>query len=693
MPTFTRFVERPLLALLPEQERPALARFAVAVLSVAAATLARWPLQEQLGPSVPFLLYFPAVIVAGWFGGLGPALLATGLSGVAAQFFLMEPFLSFRLVSRAEWLRLSLFAGIGIFISLLIEELHRSRRRVQAAALERLLHQQELQRASVESEERFRIMADSAPVFVWMSGADRLCDWFNRPWLEYRGRTLEQEIGHGWEEGIHPDDLGGCWDAFYDVYEARREFSVEYRLRRHDGEYRWMLTRGVPRTGSDGEHAGYIGSVIDIHDRRRAEQERLQLLDEMRQAWKEAEAASRSKDEFLATVSHELRTPLNAILGWAQILELTPDDKEKRARGLQAIHRNAKAQAQLIDDLLDLSRIVSGKMRLDVRTVDLVPVLEAAIDAVRPAAEARQIRLQRVLDPLAGPVTGDADRLRQVVWNLLSNAVKFTPRGGRVELRLERVSSHVEIVVADSGVGISPEFQPHVFDRFRQFDASAARSHGGLGLGLAIVRHLVELHGGTVAVRSPGPDQGSTFVVTLPLSIARLDAPDRRVHPHAAEETAAACREDPALNLRGIRVLIVDDEPDARETLLEILEHCDAEVLAVGSADEALRELERFKPHVLLSDIGMPGEDGYALIRRVRELPPERGGRVPAAALTAFARGEDRRRALLAGFQMHVPKPVEVNELATVVATLARGSAPGVDTSTVSAERPPSPPG
>jgi PAS domain S-box-containing protein len=687
MPTFTRLVERPLLALLPEQERPALLRFIVAVLSVLVATLARLPLHEQLGPSVPFLLYFPAVIVAGWFGGLGPALFATALSAFTAQFFLMEPTFSFSLSSRAEWLRLGLFAGIGIFMSLLIEELHRSRRRVQAAALERFHHQQELRRASVQSEERFRIMADSAPVIVWMSGPDRLCDWFNRPWLEFRGRTLEQEIGHGWEEGIHPDDLDGCWDAFYDVYEARREFSVEYRLLRHDGEYRWMLTRGVPRFGPDGELLGYIGSVIDIHDRRRAEQERLQLLDEMRRAWKEAEAASRSKDEFLATVSHELRTPLNAILGWAQILELTPDDGEKRARGLQAIHRNAKAQAQLIDDLLDLSRIVSGKMRLDVRTVDLVPVLEAAVEAVRPAAEARQIRLQRVLDPLAGPITGDADRLRQVVWNLLSNAVKFTPKGGRVELRLERANSHVEIVVADSGIGISPEFLPQVFDRFRQFDASASRSHGGLGLGLAIVRHLVELHGGTVEVHSPGLEQGSTFVVALPVAIARLDAPERRVHP-AAEETVAACREDPALNLRGIRVLIVDDEPDARETLQEILEHCDAEVLAVGSAGEALRELERFKPHVLLSDIGMPGEDGYALIRRVRELPPERGGRIPAAALTAFARSEDRRKALLAGYQMHVPKPVEINELATVVATLARGTE-----ASVSANRPPSPPG
>ena len=549
------------MALLPERDRPAFVRYGCAVLTVVVATLARWPLQKELGVNVPFLLYFPAIIVAGWLGGLGPALFSTALSAFAAGFFFMEPTYSFRLATRGELLRLSLFLGVGVFISLMIEELHRSRWRVQATALEQVRHQEELLRMRQESEERFRI------------------------------------------------------------------------------------------------------------------------------AWREAEAASRSKDEFLATLSHELRTPLNAILGWTQILELTPDDGEKRSRGLQAIHRNARAQAQLIDDLLDLSRIVSGKMRLDVRSVDLLSVIDGAVEAVRPAAEARSLRLHRVLDPRAGPIAGDADRLRQVAWNLLSNAVKFTPKGGRVEVRLERVNSHVEIIVADSGIGISAEFLPHVFDRFRQFDSSASRTHGGLGLGLAIVRHLVELHGGTVEARSPGLGQGSTFVVALPLSIARLDAPELRVHPRAGEE-AAACRDDPTLNLRGIRVLVVDDEPDARETLTEILEHCEAEVLAVSSAGEALRELEKFKPHVLLSDIGMPGEDGYALIRRVRELPPERGGRVPAAALTAFARGEDRRRALLAGFQMHVPKPVEVNELATVVATLARGT----DGSGLSAARPPSPP-
>ena len=548
MPAFTRYIERPLLALLPERERPAPVGFGFALLAVAVATLVRWPLRELLGTNVPFLLYFPAVIASGWFGGLGPALFATGLSALGAQYFLMEPVFTFRLATRGELFRLALFTGIGVFISLLVEELHRSRRRVEAAAQERLRH-----------------------------------------------------------------------------------------------------------------------------------------MEEIRAAWQEAEAANRTKDEFLATVSHELRTPLNAIVGWAQILQISPDDKEKLERGLQVIHRNAKAQAQLIDDLLDLSRIISGKMRLDVRPVDLVPVLEGAIEAIRPAAEARQIRLHRLLDPQAGPIAGDPDRLRQVVWNLLTNAVKFTPKGGRIEVRLERVNSHVEILVADTGIGIDPELAPRVFDRFRQLDSSSSRTHGGLGLGLAIVRHLVELHGGTVEVRSAGAGKGSTFIVGLPVSVAQVELPERRLHPVAGEE-APACHEDPELNLHGIRVLAVDDDPDARETLTRILEHCEAEVLAVGSAGEAVLALESFRPHVLLSDIGMPGEDGYALIKTVRELPPERGGAVPAAALTAFARGEDRRRALLAGFQMHVAKPVEVNELAAVVAALARGTG-------VSGASRPSPPG
>jgi PAS domain S-box-containing protein len=840
-------------------ERPAALRYGTAILLVMLAVLVRWPFQPLLGSTTPFLFFFPAIMTAAWLGGLGPGLLATGLSALAANFFFMDPPLTLALTNVSMGVQTVLFLGIGGFMSLLIEKLHQARRRVEDAALEILRRAEEVRRVegvARESEERFRIMADKAPVLIWMAGPNKLRDWFNKPWLEFRGRTMEQELGDGWTEGVHPEDLQSSFDV-------RREFSMEYRLRRHDGEYRWILAKGIPRFGPGGpdgpgsvekDFEGFIGTCLDITDRRNAEEELLlvlsrherdrqelevmnrigqTLLAEMdlerlvqaitdeatavtraqfgsffynvvrpgqesytlytlsgvpreafagfpmprntkvfgptfngegivrsdditrdprygrnppyngmpeghlpvrsylaapvvsrsgevlgglffghhevgvfteqdervlggiatqaavaidkvnlyrqtSEAREEAEAANRSKDEFLATVSHELRTPLNAILGWAQLLRGDGMDPEKSRRGLETIVRNAKLQTQLIDDLLDVSRIISGQMRLDVRPLEMVPVIDAALEAVRPAAEAKQIQLRRVLDPLAGPVAGDPARLQQVVWNLLSNAVKFTPKGGKVEVRLERVNSHVEVIVADNGLGIDPGFLPEVFDRFRQRDASTTRRHSGLGLGLAIVRHLVELHGGTVRVKSPGEGQGSTFTVLLPVSVAHLTPQDgTRVHPTAEMEMkdASACREDPTLNLKGIRVLVVDDEPDARDTLQQILEHCDAEVRTAGSAAEALAALETWRPHVLLSDIGMPGEDGYSLMRRVRELSPERGGRTPAAALTAFARGEDRRRALHAGFQMHVAKPVEVQELAAVVANLARGTA------------------
>ncbi|HEX4961046.1 MAG TPA: ATP-binding protein [Thermoanaerobaculia bacterium] len=659
----------------PELHRSAFLRYGLAVAAVAAALLVRWPLLPLFGGSVPFMFFFPAIVFAGWIGGLGPGLLATGLSALGAAYFLFSPPL-LAVVSQpsARVFQLLIFVAIGLLISLLNEGLHAARRRAADVAeenrrqAEALLHAKEEVR---ESESRFRIVADVAPALIWMAGPDKLCDWFNRPWLTFTGRTLEQEAGFGWLEGVHRDDRDACLETYVAAFDDCQPFTMEYRLRRHDGEYRWMLDNGAPRFGPDAELTGYIGSSFDITDRRREEQERTNLLEATELARREAEAASRSKDEFLATVSHELRTPLNAILGWAQLLLTNSLEAEKMRRGLETIARNAKLQAQLIDDLLDVSRIISGKMRLDVRALDLMPVIDAALEAIRPAAEAKQIRLRRVLDPLAGPVAGDPARLQQVVWNLLSNAVKFTPKNGMVEVRLERVNSHLEIIVADNGPGISPEFLPHVFDRFRQHDASTTRRQGGLGLGLAIVRHLVELHGGTVRAKSPGEGQGSTFVVLLPVSIAHLTPDDgMRVHPQAEIEP---CQDDEFLNLKGIRVLVVDDEPDARETLQQILEHCGAEALTVGSAAEALRALETWRPDVLVSDIGMPGEDGYGLIRRVRALPPERGGRTPAAALTAFARGEDRRRALHAGFQMHVAKPVEVNELAAVVASLAKG--------------------
>jgi PAS domain S-box-containing protein len=442
---------------------------------------------------------------------------------------------------------------------------------------------------------------------------------------------------------------------------------------RKDGKQIDVSVSISPVSDATGTIIGASAIARDITERKRLEEDRSKLLDWEQRARVQAEAANRAKDEFLATVSHELRTPLNAMLGWARMLRADKLDAATSARALEAIERNAKSQAQLIEDLLDVSRIISGKLRLDVRSVELPLVIEAAIDAVRPAAEAKQIRLQTVLDPRAAPVAGDSDRLQQVVWNLLSNAVKFTPKGGRVQVRLERINSHVEVTVSDTGKGISADFLPYLFDRFRQEDGTPSRKYGGLGLGLAIVRHLSELHGGTVSAESAGEGQGAAFRVSLPLMIVSqpggvLASGLTRVHPTAGQPLPFDC--PPVLG--NVRVLVVDDEPDACEILSVILEQCGAEVKAVNSAPEALEALQDWRPRVLLADIGMPGEDGYALLRRVRALPPEQGGTTPAAALTAFARTEDRVRALSAGFQIHVPKPVEPAELVAVVQNLAR---------------------
>jgi CheY-like chemotaxis protein/two-component sensor histidine kinase len=371
------------------------------------------------------------------------------------------------------------------------------------------------------------------------------------------------------------------------------------------------------------------------------------------------------KDEFLTTLSHELRTPLNAILGWSQFLaEDASHSPERLQKGLETIERNARAQVNLIEDLLDVSRINEGKLRLDVKPVAFAEIVEAALASMRPAAEARHITVQTVLDPNHDQISGDPARLQQVVWNFLSNAVKFTPKGGKIQVGLERVESHVALSVSDNGVGITPEFLPHVFDRFRQGDQSTTRSFGGLGLGLSIVKHLVELHGGSVRVMSEGTDRGTTFVVDLPLRMQPRDA---------AATVARGATESPvaALALDGVTVLYVDDEPDARDLAHRVLGLHGARVVTADSAHAGRLSMAEHRPHVIVADIGMPEEDGYSLIRAIRALPAELGGATPAAALTALARPEDRRRALLAGFQTHVAKPVDVAELVAVVASLA----------------------
>ncbi len=385
----------------------------------------------------------------------------------------------------------------------------------------------------------------------------------------------------------------------------------------------------------------------------------------------EAEAANRTKDELLAILSHELRTPTTVILGWARLLRARQFDSDTMARALETIERNAKAQVQLIEGLLDISRIVTGKLRLDFHLVELAPVIQAAIEAARPAADAKAIQLECQLDPQANATLGDPDRLQQVIDNLLSNAIKFTPDGGRVQVRLERAGSHARITVSDTGQGIEADLLPNIFDRLRQAGSTNLRPHGGLGLGLMIARHLVELHGGTIVTESAGAGKGATFTVKLPLAALFLGGT-----PSSAE---VELQFEALPMLKGLRALVVDDEADAREFVSFVLKQREAEVIAVASAVEALEALERVKPDILVSDIGMPGQDGYELIRKVRALGPERGGQIPAVALTARAGLEDRMRLFSAGYQMHVPKPIEPAELLSVIVSLVgRSSQPSL---------------
>lgn len=524
--------------------------------------------------------------------------------------------------------------------------------------------------ALAESEMRFRHMADSAPVLIWASGEDRKCTFFNQNWLRFTGREMEEELGDGWLDSVHPEDRDVVFENYTSAFKSRVAFDGEFRLRRADGEFRWVLNHGVPRSLSEGGFAGYIGSCIDITERREAEADREELLERERDARAIAEMASHTKDEFLAMVSHELRAPLNAILGWARILHTKSVGPETLTQAIETIERSARMQSNIIDDLLDTARITSGKLRLEVRPIDIAAVVDAAVDVVRPAADAKGIQLLRVFDPELDVITGDADRLQQVMWNLLSNAVRFTPNGGQVVVRLERVDPVVRIQVSDTGKGIAPEFLPQAFNRFDQADRSSTRRHGGLGLGLSLARYLVEAHGGTIVAESEGEGLGSTFTVCLPLRAVRGP-----VVPEAHDLPGVVMSAIPH-DLGGLRILVVDDEADARDLLTTLLSGYGAIVVTAASAADAFGSFtaatdgDRFD--IVVSDIGLPDEDGYSLIRRIRALEPEDGGTVPAVALTAYGRTVDRVKALSAGFQMHVPKPVEPIELAMVIDTLTR---------------------
>jgi PAS domain S-box-containing protein len=518
------------------------------------------------------------------------------------------------------------------------------------------------------SNERFRLMANSAPVLIWIANHTRSRTWFNRRWLEFTGRGMEDECGFGWTKNVHEDDLAKCLQHHAEGFDSRRPFSCEYRILHAGGEWRWIAEHAAPLfEGGQGAFSGFIGSCVDITESKMLQAEREEMLKAERASREEAERVGRLKDEFLATVSHELRTPLNAILGWSTLMRRLKPGSQDHVRGLETIERNARVQGQIIGDLLDMSRIISGKVQIDVQPIDLGEVINAAIDSVKPSIEARKLRLRVTLDARAGRIRGDAGRLQQVMWNLLTNAVKFTPPGGHIDVMLERVNSHVEVSVEDSGIGIKPEFLGFVFDRFRQADSSTTRRHGGLGLGLSIVKHLVELHGGSVRVKSPGEGQGTTFIVALPISVIRTEEAGRDERPSFSDVDVTSIE---LPSLAGVNAVVVDDEPDARILICRLIEEQGGCCQVAVDGAEALSIVAAGAANILISDIGMPDFDGYQLIRKIRSMPAGASRNIPAIALTAYARADDRQRALLAGYQMHVAKPVDPRELIAGIASL-----------------------
>lgn len=525
-----------------------------------------------------------------------------------------------------------------------------------------------LERALRESESRLRAVVEATPECVKIVDPDGALVFMNPAGIRMIEADAPESVHGACVFDLIAPEHRNDWIEQHSRVCAGDRVSWEFEVVGLRGTRRWMESHAVPLALPNGRNA-QLAVTRDITARKTAEANQQHLLELERAARAEAERISVMKDQFLATLSHELRTPLNAILGWAQVLRGQQEAGTEIAEGLEVIERNTQIQTQLIEDLLDMSRIVSGNLRLDVRAVDLQDAIRAAVASVRHSADAKGIRLQVVLDPLAGPVHGDGARLQQCFWNLLSNAIKFTPRGGKIQVTLERVNSHLEICVIDNGQGISPEFLPHVFERFRQADASTTRRTGGLGLGLSIVKHLVELHGGSVRAKSPGEGKGATLCIQLPVIVAhQMGDEGRREHPQTPTY-ALSPMDHPSL--AGIKVLAVDDEADARRLVQRILESCGAKVITAASVAEALDAVVREHPDVILSDIGMPGEDGYELMKKVRALSPAEGGKTPAAALTAFARAEDRTRALRAGYQSHVAKPVQPTELTAVVSSLA----------------------
>jgi PAS domain S-box-containing protein len=531
------------------------------------------------------------------------------------------------------------------------------------------------QRYEEQTAHRVRNLTDVMPLGVWAASRDGRITYTNKAWTEYTGLDLAHVNDRGHLDVIHPDDRERVRDAWTAAVKTGEQLVVEYRLRRKsDGAYRWHLGRAVPERGPRGAIVGWIATATDIEDQKHAEARMTELVAHAEAARAEAEAASRMKDEFLATLSHELRTPLNAIYGWTRMVRAGELNEAQAKKAMETIERNTKVQIKLVEDLLDVSRIVAGKLDLDLRSLSPGELVRLAVEAMMPTARAKDVRLVAVYDPTPCRVSGDPNRLQQVVWNLLSNAIKFTPAGGRVDVIVGSVEEHVEIEVNDSGHGIAPEFLPHVFDAFRQADGSATRRHGGLGLGLAIVKHIVEAHHGRVDVDSAGYGRGARFVVRLPL-LSPARAEEEEWSPRPTTGSFA-----PVPRLKNVQVLVVDDDADSRDMLSMVLEQYGARVAAASSANEALVALAARRFDVLLSDIGMPGVSGYDLMRRIRSDEGQTGTFLPGIALTGYAAPEDGQRALDAGFQLHMPKPIDPAELLELIARLLESPVPTAHT-------------
>jgi PAS domain S-box-containing protein len=608
---------------------------------------------------------------------MGPGLIATALSALLARYFFLQPLHSFALYKTADAVSLPLFFLIGVAMSVVIDSLRRAEeahRTNAELATERARELADAADAISSTRRRLVDVVENVPGVVWEAWGqpdaetqrvDFVSD-YARVMVGYDPREWTSTRNF-WLTIVHPDDRERAAAEAAAIFASRGRGRSEFRWVHRDGHVIWVEAHSQVVLDDQARPIGMRGVTLDISDRKQLERDRVQLLERERAARSDADAANRLKDDFLATLSHELRTPLNAILGYTRMLRRGVLEDARRGHALEVIERNASMLSQMVEDVLDVSRTVAGKIRLTVQAVDPARTVEEAIATVKPAADARGVTLQSVLDGGAGPIAADPDRLQQIVWNLLSNAVKFTPRGGRVQVRLARADSHVEIAVSDTGIGVPPEFLPHVFERFRQGDSRYSREYGGLGLGLAIARELVELHGGTIQAASDGVGKGATFIVKLPVMIVHARDLQRGAAPLAGRALPRA--EDPRLD--GIRVLVVDDDRDATGLMREVLAAAGATVIVAHSGSEALSILSREKADVLLSDIGMPEMDGFAFIERVRASADPAVRDVPAAALTAYARSDDRVRALKNGFQMHLAKPIDPAEVVAAVMALA----------------------